>query len=86
MCVYVCVHFRTYQQHINNTGLTLSSFLKTVYAASPAQHYEHHMAYCPTYIFGGGTWDTMHGSEDPTWYKGENRLKMKHVIDTEEQV
>ena len=44
---------------------------ETVYAGSAAQHYEHHMAYCPTSIFGGGTWDRSpgaHGSEHPGWY------------------
>jgi alpha-N-acetylglucosaminidase len=42
---------------------------ETVYAGSAAQQYEHHMAYCPTAIFGGGTWDSAHGSEHPSWYK-----------------
>jgi alpha-N-acetylglucosaminidase len=41
---------------------------ETVYAASAAQHYEHHMAYCSTGLLHGGTWDTMHGSEHPSWY------------------
>merc|ERR1712194_485638 len=41
---------------------------QTVYASTPAQHYEHHMAYCPTTIIGGSTWDTMHASEKASWY------------------
>jgi alpha-N-acetylglucosaminidase len=44
---------------------------ETVYAAAPSQHYEHHMAYCPTAIIGGSSWDTPHGSEHPSWYQPE---------------
>ncbi len=42
---------------------------QSVYAHAPQQTYEHHMAYCPTSLLGGGsTWDHQPSSSRPSWY------------------
>ena len=39
----------------------------TVYADRSGEVYEHHMAYCPTWMPDGSGWDNQRGSEHPSW-------------------